>query len=58
MKSSKSYMKSVKSHGEHSAHNGGQTASSMGKGTKSQHTDKAASAPVKADGGHKSGSKY
>lgn len=56
MKSSKSYMKSVKSHGLQSAHNGGQSAKSFGKDMSSPHTDRAASAPVSPTGGHKGGS--
>lgn len=53
---SHSYMKGGMSGNEvRSAHDGGQTASSMGKGTKSPHTDKAAAQPVKSSGGHKGG---
>lgn len=58
MKSSKSYMKSVKNHGMHSPHNGGQSAKSFGKGTASPNTDRMNSAPVSPTGGHKGGSKY
>lgn len=53
MKSSKSYMKSVKNHGLHSPQNGGQSAKSFGKGTASPNTDRANAAPVKGNGGHK-----
>jgi len=55
---SKSYMKGGTSHGMHSSHNGGQTASSMGKGMKSPHTSRENAAPVKSSGGHKGGSGY
>jgi hypothetical protein len=58
MKSSKSYMKSVKSHGMHTPHNGGQTAKSFGKGTASPNTDRANAQPVKGNGGHKGGKSY
>lgn len=58
MKSGKSYMKSVKSHGMHSPHNGGQSAKSFGKGIASPHTDRTNDAPVSPSGGHKGSSKY
>jgi len=55
---SKSYMKGGSGSGLRSAHDGGQTASSMGKGMKSPHTSRENAAPVKGSGGHKGGSGY
>lgn len=53
---SHSYMKGGMSGNEtSSAHDGGQTAASMGKGTKSPHTGGAAAQPVKSSGGHMGG---
>ena len=55
MKKSKSYHASVKNHGMHSPHDGGQSAKSFGKGTASPNTSRTNAAPVSPSGGHKSG---
>ena len=55
---SKSYMKGGMSEGLRSAHDGGQTASSMGKSSKSPHTSRENAAPVASSGGRKGGMKY